>query len=216
VRTRVTLTVDLRWLVAGAAALLVAAAGAWFGRWALVDAAAAALTVEDPLPERADAVFTHGGGLLYRVPGGLVLARAVDAETVAVTTNFPVGLGVARRYGYEPPTEAEAAAWILRAEGWTGGFEDLGPSRSTMEDAELLRRWCEANGVRTVVAVTSPPHTRRARLCHRRVFAGTGIDVRVRPASDLEAHRAIWPEWRDHAQFTAMEAARLVAYRLRY
>lgn len=215
-RRRVTLTIDLGRLAAAAAALALLFAGAWLGRWALLEAVAGALTVEDPLPDRAEAVFVHGGSLLTRIPGALGIARAVGAETIAATTHWPPGLEIARRYGYEPPTEAEAARWILGAEAWTGGFEDLGPSRSTMEDAEILRRWCEARGVRSIVAVTSPPHTRRARFALRRALAGSGIDVRVRPASDLDSFRAAWPEGRDYVQFVALEAVRLLAYRLWY
>lgn len=213
---RITVTIDLLRVAAAVvvvAALLVLAVAA---RRPITDRLAAALTAEDPLPERAGAVFVHGGGLLVRTPGAVAVARRVGAETIAVTQEAVPGSAYAERYDWRPPTEVDAARRILEVEGWTGGFETVGVSRSTMEDAELLRRWAEARGLRSVVAVTSPPHTRRVRFCLRRAFEGSSVEIRVRSAQSSEDFVAVWPDERDYVQFVWSEAARLLVYRYRY
>lgn len=54
---------------------------------------------------------------------------------------------------------------------------------NTYAEALALRTLCQRQRWRSLVVVTSPPHTRRARLILREVFAGTGITVAVVPVA---------------------------------
>lgn len=54
---------------------------------------------------------------------------------------------------------------------------------STYAEALALRTLCQRQRWRSLIVVTSPPHTRRARLILREVFAGTGITVAVVPVT---------------------------------
>jgi uncharacterized SAM-binding protein YcdF (DUF218 family) len=55
--------------------------------------------------------------------------------------------------------------------------------RSTVDEALLMRRVLEAQGVRRATVVTSGYHVRRATAVFRAVFIGSGIDVTVLPAA---------------------------------
>lgn len=57
-------------------------------------------------------------------------------------------------------------------------------SRDTRTDAQLTRDYGIAHGLRTLLVVTSPYHTRRAQLVFDDIFAGSGIDQRVISSGD--------------------------------
>ena len=63
---------------------------------------------------------------------------------------------------------------------------------NTGEEAQFLLACLQELGATDAIVVTSEFHTRRARSIFRRVFAGSGISVRVHPAYDS----AYWdPHW---------------------
>lgn len=65
----------------------------------------------------------------------------------------------------------------------------------TYGEALAARTFARDTGVRTLLIVTSPYHTRRALATFRKVFAGQGVDIGVYPASaDSEADPQRW--WR--------------------
>ena len=64
----------------------------------------------------------------------------------------------------------------------------------TLDEAQAFREWAQAHGVRSVVVVTSPYHTRRALGSFRHILLGTGIAVGVRPSPASPAEPARW--WR--------------------
>lgn len=88
----------------------------------------------------------------------------------------------------------------------------------TYQEAVLLRDFTAARGVRSIIVVTSPYHTRRARWILRRVFEGSGVEVAVAAASpDATTPRpATWflsgRGWRD----VAGEYAKFLFYALNH
>lgn len=54
---------------------------------------------------------------------------------------------------------------------------------STHEEAELIKQYATENGLRSVLIVTSPYHSRRALWTFSRVFRDTGIQVGLMPVS---------------------------------
>lgn len=74
-------------------------------------------------------------------------------------------------------------------------------STSTREQAERLRPMLERRGVRRAIVVTSTFHTRRTRYIFRKVFRGSGIDVRVYPVQgDWFNPEAWWTRDQDTEQ----------------
>ena len=51
------------------------------------------------------------------------------------------------------------------------------PVTSTFEEALATRAWMESKGKRSMILVTNPYHTRRARLIFDHVFKGTGVRI---------------------------------------
>mgnify|MGYP001042485633 CR=1 FL=1 len=54
-------------------------------------------------------------------------------------------------------------------------------AETTYDEARFALSLLAERGRDTLLVVTDPYHTRRARLIFRRVFAGSGIRVRLRP-----------------------------------
>lgn len=88
----------------------------------------------------------------------------------------------------------------------------------TYQEAVLLRNFATTRGVRSIIIVTSPYHTRRARWILRRVFDGSGVEVKVDAAvpHDGTPHPSTWwfykRGWRD----VVGEYVKFVFYALSY
>ncbi len=164
-----------RCLLAVVALVLLAGVAAWALRAPLLRAVGRHLSVEDPLPARADAIFVLEGGIDTRpfraaalfargVAPRILLARVEDTPAV--------------RAGVYP-NETDAAVRILRRRGVPAAAITVlpGPVSSTWEEAGALRAWLGSHGAHVVVVVTSRYHTRRARWALRRRLAG--LDTRL-------------------------------------
>lgn len=94
--------------------------------------------------------------------------------------------------------------------------EAPGVPDSTYAEAVILRRLAEERGWRSLIVVTSPQHTRRAKLILGAVFAGSGVAIQVRP---VEAYWYTWQTWwssPEGRRETALEYLKLGAYLLGY
>jgi uncharacterized SAM-binding protein YcdF (DUF218 family) len=82
-----------------------------------------------------------------------------------------------------PLSDAEVNARVLAQHGTPrDAIVILKEGTSTYEDAVALHRWATATaGLRRILAVTSPTHSRRARRTLARAFRGTNIAIAVRP-----------------------------------
>jgi uncharacterized SAM-binding protein YcdF (DUF218 family) len=162
-------------------ALLTAAA---LALWA-IPAAGPLLVVADPVPPTADAIVVLAGSVRDRALEAARLYREGRAPRVVVTREaLPSGEVPLRDAGVELP-EADA---LTRS-----ALIPLGvPPRaittlrrrtySTASEATTVARWACARGIRSLIVVTSPPHTRRARLVLARAL-GPGIALSVQPAA---------------------------------
>ncbi len=63
------------------------------------------------------------------------------------------------------------------------------PGDGTYAEAVASRRFAEHAGIRRLVVVTSPYHTRRSLAAFRAVFAGTGIRTGIAPATPYSPAR---------------------------
>ena len=90
-------------------------------------------------------------------------------------------------------------------------------SSTTLGEADACLKLLSRSGVKRIVIVTSPYHTRRALAVFRAVFATTGIEVGVEPASATSSARpSRW--WRSPYDrwYVAYEWAAIVYYAARY
>ncbi len=166
------------------------------------------LVVADPLTP-AEAVLPLAGHL-ERVVYAADLYRGGYARQVLVT-NLPLETAAARA----------AHLGQVRATLGAGGVPDErltvipGFALTTFGEARRVRAALEHRGVRSLLVVTSPWHTRRARLGLQDVFRGSGIRVSVQPAGGVPGGvMAGWWRVRDTRRAVVSEYAKLAAYAL--
>jgi uncharacterized SAM-binding protein YcdF (DUF218 family) len=162
----------LAWL-GGALALVVAL---WLLRVPVLRGIGGWLVVGDE-PAKADLIYVLGGEPDVRAFAAAALyrqgwaPRVVFPETQAART---------QALGLVPP-EAAVTRAVLRHEVVPDSAIVLIPrpsgSKSTADDARMLRAWLERHPARRVIVVTTDYHTRRARWHLRRALRGSGTEL---------------------------------------
>jgi uncharacterized SAM-binding protein YcdF (DUF218 family) len=195
-----------RWLLAAAGLGL----GASLGAPLALRAAAGVLVAADPVAP-ADALFLFPGEVPRRARCTAALFAAGVAPRVVASGGRVSPLLAAAGL---PLTDAELNARLLRQLGVPGdAVAVVNEGTSTREDAAALRRWANGRaGLRRIVAVTSPAHSRRARRTLRRAFADTAVDVRVHACPDGVA--ADWWRHEDTLLQVTNEYLKLAYYAL--
>ena len=196
-----------------AVAFLLAALGwlaAWLGaRWLIVSA---------PL-EQADVIVVLSGSSSFveRTDLAAQLYTAGRAKKILLTNdNQQGGWSSAEQRN---PFFYERARWELQRGGVPeSNIEVIGsPVHSTEDEAIVLRKYAEINGVRSVLIVTSPYHSRRALSTFRRVFADSEITVGLAVATGAQTPRpATWWLSPRGWQLVPTEYVKMVYYWLRY
>lgn len=157
--------------------LVVAALGAW----ALSYAAARALVVHDPL-EAPDALIVMSGAPVYqeRLAHAAAVARRSSAR-VLLTNDGQRGSW--SRALQRNPTSIERAVDTLVAAGVSRGRIEVLPNtvHSTIDEARAVALFAPASGIRSLLVVTSPHHSRRAVWAMRQQLTGRGVRVGVDP-----------------------------------
>jgi len=160
-------------------------------------AAARLLVVADPVPPRADAIVMLSGAPAERVPEAARLWRDGVAPLVVLTREqLPRGAAALRAQGIRLPEGHELAQDALLRLGVPPQAILVLRRRaqSTRSEANVIGRWACRRGMQSLVVVTSPSHTRRARLLLRGAI-GSDIALAVRPARRARFPTKAW--WRD-------------------
>ncbi|HEV7733105.1 MAG TPA: YdcF family protein [Candidatus Binatia bacterium] len=155
------------------------------------------LVVADPLPPHADAIVVMAGSVSDRVLEAARLYRLGLAPLVVIThERLPRGGATLRARGVHLPESHELARRGLRDLGVPDdAIRDLPRrARSTRSEARVLARWACKDHVKSLIVVTSPSHTLRARLLLRQALVPS-VDVTVRPAPAAMYRGGRW--WRD-------------------
>jgi uncharacterized SAM-binding protein YcdF (DUF218 family) len=87
---------------------------------------------------------------------------------------------------------------------------------STWEEAELVAGYCEREGYKVVLVVTSQFHTRRTRQVFRQALRAVGVDVTVIGAPPSEYSTDAWWESEKGLLFVYDEYIKLIYYWLKY
>jgi uncharacterized SAM-binding protein YcdF (DUF218 family) len=172
------------------------------------------LVVADPLPSHADAIVMLGGSLSDRVLETARLYRAGVAPIVVLTRErLRRGAPALRGHGVRLPEEHELAARALGQLGVPADAIRLVSRRaaSTRAEARAIARWVCRRGLRHVVVVTSPTHTRRARLILAQAL-GPRVHLTVRPAPAAFFPAEHWWRQRRAIKDVLIEYQKLVVY----
>jgi len=89
---------------------------------------------------------------------------------------------------------------------------DPGISHSTWDDALIARRVAAQRGVRSILVVTSPYHTRRTAWAFDFVFAGSGIEVGFLPSAEFYMDSGRWWATRYGRRAVTGEYVKLFSY----
>ena len=168
------------------------------------------LIVADPL-RPADAVVPLGGGERGRVTQAAALYRQGYAGWL-VTTDSELDL----------PGVRDTWADLVRREAiWQGTPDERivaapGIVKTTYAEAQAVRRLALARGWRSLIVVTDPYHTRRARMIFRDVFRDTGVLLIVRPAEDTRYRADAWWRSEDGQRETWTEYLKTLLYGVGY
>jgi uncharacterized SAM-binding protein YcdF (DUF218 family) len=183
---------------------------------ALVPAAGRVLVVSDPLPAQADAIVLLAGSPAARaLETADLFARGTAPRVVLTRERVTPGTAALARRGVRVEPRDEETRRILVALGVPDAAITTLPGRaySTDSEARLLARWACRSGMRSLVVVTSPSHTRRARLILRQVLEPRVL-LAVRPAP-ADYFPPQWWKRRTAAKLVLSEYQKLAHYWLR-
>jgi len=138
------------------------------------------------------------------------LVRSGVSPRVAVFAPPPgaVDLELARR-GVPVEELSSRHARHLRALG-VAETVSLPPVTGTEEQADVLPSWCQSEGVRSLVFVTSWHHSRRVSRVLERAFRETQITVYVHSSRFFDVDPDAWWRSREGARIWIIEAQKLV------
>ncbi|HSD46474.1 MAG TPA: YdcF family protein [Pyrinomonadaceae bacterium] len=186
-----------------------------FAAWA----AARLLITEAPLA-KADAIVVLGGSANYRerTHEAAQLLFAGHSPRILITNDNTRGpwSSVEQRnlFYYERAFEE------LKNAGVPSERVELLPEpvTSTYEEAELVRRYAENRGLKSVLVVTSAYHSRRALWTFSRVFRDTGIQLGLVPAGQAtESPRpSTWWLTRRGWRLVPTEYVKMIYYVVKY
>jgi uncharacterized SAM-binding protein YcdF (DUF218 family) len=172
------------------------------------------LVVADPLPPHADAIVMLAGSLHDRALETARLQQLGLAPRVVLTrAQLPRGAAALRGRGVRMPEEHELAIAALGALGVPASTIEVVRRRahSTPSEARAIARWACRRGLHSLIVVTSPPHTRRARLILRRAL-GPGVELAVRPSPAAFFPADHWWRQRRAMKDVLTEYQKLAAY----
>ena len=87
-----------------------------------------------------------------------------------------------------------------------------GQVSTTYEEVARLKEFSVAQGFHSLIVVTSPYHTRRARWLLRQVFRGSGVTVLVRPVPNHSYRAEAWWRSPEDREQTTLEYAKALAH----
>ena len=150
-------------------------------------------------PVRSDLVVSLGGEVRHRMRKAIQLWRTGFAPRIFITGHLAARLAFLADQGV-PDTA------ILSND----------KSRHSWDEAVNTYHLMKANGWKSVLVVSDPPHMRRLSWTWEHVFVGSGMSFRLIPAPMPGWDAAHW--WRDpgSARYVKAELGKLVFYLFRY
>ena len=143
----------------------------------------AAWTVVTSAPIKADAIVVLGGGDGSRLRAGLRhYDQGYAPRLVLVDRSKADWLHITRNLCRECDLDGKDVTF-------------LDGSVSTQTDAELTLAHCRRNGLKSVLVVTSPYHTRRAQLVFADIHGPAGVDATVVSSGDYTKYVPPTEQW---------------------
>ena len=209
-----------RWHIAGLMVVVGAVTGVLLAsqRAAILTWAGALLIAEDSLVH-ADVIVPLVGGTWDREIEAAELFRAGYAPRVVLTIepSVPTQTYLAQR-GIKVSDPVEDRLQVLSALGVPANRVTVirKPVTSTFDEARFIGAWAAETSIRTIIVVSSPQHTARAKYIFERCAGSVRTTFVVRPTRLGEFRADSW--WMSRAMLRdgIFELQKLLAYRLVY
>jgi hypothetical protein len=194
-------------------AVIIVSVPPW--RHAVLRSAGWALVAEDP-PGKADIIVISTDALGSGSLEASDLFHAGFATRVAIFDRPPtkVALELARR-GVHPLNLKEVSIQQLHELGITD-ISVIPAVAGTVDEGRVLREWCVANSIHSILFVSVPDHSRRTRRVLDRSLAQHGIKVMVRYARFAEFDPSSWWASRGGQRVELVEMEKLLLDVLRH
>lgn len=205
------LLIGLLSVTLGAAGLLVVPAS----RHELLRFAGHMLVAQDPLT-KADIIIVSTDSMSEGVFEASELVHAGIAERVGLFASSPTAMRTElQRRGLPQFDLYLYSVELLHALG-ISQIEVIPPVVGTNDEGEVLRRWCAAQKIRSLIFVSVADHSRRTRRVLGRALTGTGISVTVRWARYSQFDPDTWWQSRNGQRVEIIESQKLLVDFLRH
>ena len=144
------------------------------------------LVVGDPI-QKSDAVVLLSGGDDARLAEAAQIHQSGLANILLLTETGTIPQGGGPR-----------ASSLLGQQAAAAGIPQdairtmLGKSASTLDEASAVLDYCQQEGLKTIIVVTDPYHSRRSQIIFRSVFSRSGIVVLILPVRDHWYQSSTW------------------------
>jgi uncharacterized SAM-binding protein YcdF (DUF218 family) len=169
-------------------------------------------------PEKSDLIVCLGGTNVER---GLATADAykmgLAPKIYIVREELPDGYRELKQRGIDYPESIDLLVMILKGLGVPEGAIIRGDvqSRSTWEEAELVKALVERMNYKSIILITSPTHTRRTYLTFRKIMGEKEYRLFIVPSPYSEFKPDTWWQSRRHAREVLWEYQKLLYYTLK-
>jgi len=170
-------------------------------------------------PEKSDLIVCLAGGNIER---GLAAADAYKdglAPRLYISREeLPDGYGLLEEMGLNYPKKVDLLAMLLKELGVpeTAILTSDSIVKSTIEEAQTVRKEVEKRGLRSLIIITSPTHTRRSWLTYRHVFEDSDVRIHVLPSKYSKFRPEDWWKKRRYTREVIIEYEKLIYYTLKY
>jgi uncharacterized SAM-binding protein YcdF (DUF218 family) len=176
------------------------------------------LVVEHPL-KKSDLLVCLSGSSIERGLEAAELYQKGLATTIFITREeLPIGYEALQKKGGNYPEERSLVIRLL---------QDMGVPRSaclssdrfvssTFDEAKLLWDITREKGYKSLIVVTSPPHTRRAWLIFQKMFQKSSVRIAMKPSRYSNFKTDDWWKRRKYFRAVIFEYQKLIYYALKY
>lgn len=170
-------------------------------------------------PERSDLIVCLAGGNVDR---GLEAADAyhkgLAPKVFTAREELPDGYNKLVAKGIRFPTKTDLLAALMNDLGIPKSaliFSD-NVVASTWEEAQQVKKTVDLHGFKSIIIITSPPHTRRSWLTYKKVFGKDQIRIIVLPSRYSNFRPEDWWKRRRYVRDVIFEYEKLILYFFKY
>jgi len=176
------------------------------------------LVVEHP-PQKSDLIVCLAGANIER---GLAAAEAYEkgfAPHIFISKEEPLdGYELVKERGVNYPENTDLLIMLL--EGLRvprpAIFISDGVVKNTWEEAMAIREFVQRKGLRSLMVITSPIHSRRAWLTYRKVFKDLDVRILMIPSKYSGFKPEKWWGKRRYVRDVIIEYEKLIFYTFKY